>query len=94
MSTKRTYVPRNSFVLCRLVARGTTDGGLVIPDSEKGGKDVYIISVGEEVKGLKEGDQVMVVGNAGEINCYPLPLDNTLFVVKSEFIALVVNKEE
>ena len=92
--SKRTYTPRNSFVLCRLVARGTTDGGLVIPESDKGGKDVFIEKVGEDVKGLKEGDQVMVVGNAGEVNCYPLPLDSTLFVVKEEFVALVVNKEE
>lgn len=93
--SKRTYIPRNSFVLCRLVARGTTDGGLVIPESDKGGKDVYIEALGSDIlnQGLKVGDQVMVVGNAGEVNCYPLPLDSNFFVVSEKYIALIVKQE-
>lgn len=89
MSQNR-YVPRNNFVIVRLINIGRTRDGIIIPDVAKEGKELRVVAVGPKVESLKEGDSVLMSQHA---DTFPLPNESDLFAVKEETIAVVISED-
>lgn len=61
---------RNNFVLLKGTTKTTTQSGIVLPGAKSDNierkryvKSVEVLEVGDEVKDLKKGDQVVVLGD-------------------------------
>ena len=86
---KPTYIPRNDYVLLRLVSRDTVRG-IAMPESSAQGKKWLVESFGPDVVGLKVGQEALPLGQLGE-DIAALPSDPTLFLTKQSNIPVVVS---
>lgn len=84
------YLPRNDFVLVRLINVGKV-GSLVVSDFAKEGKKLEVVAIGPHVKNLEEGDSVLIKESK---EAFPLPNERDLFCVKEEDVAMVVKEVE
>lgn len=82
-----TYEPRNDFVLFRM--SGREHKGLVMPDQTQVGKVRSVLAVGPDVKGLNQGDEILVIGQVGQ-DVVQLPNEVDLFLTKQSNVAIVV----
>jgi hypothetical protein len=85
------YIPRNDFVLYRIVDRGQVRG-VHIPQISAQGKDIVIVAVGPEVKDLQPGDKVFAVGTKGQ-DVIELPNEQHLYLSRQANIVLVVKDD-
>ena len=89
-----TYLPRNDFVLFRIVNKRVVRG-LLMPDASAQGQERVVVAVGPKVENLNVGDKVLVIGVVGQ-DTVPLPSDPSLYLTRESNIALVEtdDKEE
>ncbi len=66
----------------------------MLPQQSVQGKQFYVEAMGEKVKNLAVGDRVQMVTYQGKGDFFPLPNDNSLLIIREEYIALVYPKEE
>jgi hypothetical protein len=88
---KSKYVPRNDYVVCRLIDLGKSSLGIVIPSISRQGKEMRVVSIGSKVEGLKVNDSVLI---SASTDTFPLPDEKDLFAVKQEAIAVVISDEK
>lgn len=88
MSTKK-YLPRNDFVLVRIINLGKSEKGILMPDGSQIGKKLVVEAIGPDIMDLKVGDSVLMSQSS---DTFPLPGHNDLFAVKQEAIAMVVDE--
>ena len=84
----KNHFPRNDYVLLRRVVHGQTPSGIAVGDTTLEGIDHVVVSYGDKVKNLKEGDKVLIVGQHGLDYAF-LPNDRELFVTKEQNVVLV-----
>ncbi len=75
------YVPRGDYVLVQLIDVTLSTGGVALPSISADAKSFYVVSCGPDVKDLKEGDQVQMIGTIGE-DIARLPREKGLFITK------------
>ena len=92
MIDKIVYKPRGDFVLYESVNRGHVRG-LAMPDQAAEGKDLIVVAVGPDVKDLKPGDRVLVIGTAGE-TVVRVPETRYLLTRQSNVIIVIEREEE
>lgn len=88
------YSPRNDFVLIRREVDATSKGGIGLPQSSREGQKFIVVTFGPEVGDLRTGDRVVICASAGEGFAYDVPREKDLFLVKQEFLGLVIGEEE
>ena len=84
------FVPRNDFVLFRLVDRQMVRG-VYVPQVSAQGKERVIEAIGPKVEDLKVGDKVFVIGEVG-VDVVALPNDKDLYLTKQINVVLVVEE--
>ncbi len=84
------FIPRNDFVLFRLVDRQMVRG-VYVPQISAQGKERIIEAIGPKVEDLKVGDKVFVIGQMGE-DVVALPNDKDLFLTKQTNVVLIVEE--
>lgn len=87
------YQPRNDFVLIKVTARDKSAHGVVLPQVSMEAKDYMVVSFGSDVKGLKAGDRVLLIGQLG-MQYFPVPREQDLILIKQEGVALVIAEDE
>jgi co-chaperonin GroES (HSP10) len=85
------YIPRNDFVLIRMVKRQVTALGVALPDKSRESTDLFIQAVGPDVTDLEIGDQVLAIGTPGE-DLVLLPREKDLVMTKQANILCVVKE--
>lgn len=88
---KSKYVPRNDYVVVRLIDLGKTLTGIVVPSISKEAKELRVVAIGPKVDGLKINDSVLMLQS---LDTFPLPNEKDLFAVKQEAIAVVITDQE
>jgi len=91
------YLPRNDFVLFRLVNVGLSAGGVVIPDVSRQGKERIVVAMGPDVEDLKIGDRILVIGEVGhDVVELPATMKDAkgLFLTKQQNVVLVCQDVE
>lgn len=91
MSNK--YIPRNDFVLIRIVEVDKSEGGVVLPSMSQQSKSYRVVAFGPKVTDLKVGDEVQMMGAVGE-DIALLPREKGLCVTKEQNIIYVIQPEE
>lgn len=86
------YAPRNDFVLFRLIDKGRV-GSIMTPQKSAQGKERIIVAVGPDVKDIKPGDSVFVIGVVGQ-DVVILPNEIDLYLTRQANVVLVVNVED
>lgn len=85
------YLPRNDFVIIRRQKRAIVRG-LLMPEQSAEGVDFFVYAVGPDVKDIKPGDQVMIMGQMGKDEMYPVPGEPQLVVVQQRVITYTIRK--
>jgi len=83
------YVPRNDFVVVRLIDLGKSAAGVIIPSISREGKEMRVVAIGDKVENLKIGDSVLI---SQSVDTFPLPNEKDLFAVKQDCIAVVISE--
>jgi len=65
--------------------------GLAMPDISNVGKQFVVESVGPKVEGLKEGDEVMILGQKGQ-EYADLPGEPDLLVIDARLVPYVIHR--
>ena len=86
------FTPRNDFVIFERVKRGQTPSGIIMPDRSLEGIDHIVRYIGPDVKDLKPGDKVMVMGGPGQ-DYGQLPNLKNFFLTKQANVAYVYEFE-
>lgn len=82
------YIPRNDFVLIRIIQLDESPGGIVLPQISLEGKQYVVEAIGPKVEDLQIGDRVLMIGTAGEDYGY-VPNRMDLLVIKQANIVIV-----
>lgn len=86
-------IPRNGYVIFRRIQVGHTPSGILTPDASIEGVTHVVEAVGPDVKDLKVGDKILVIGvhkqDYGE-----LPNLKNLFLTPQANVALVYGDDE
>ena len=90
--SKLVYKPRGDFILYESVNRGQLRG-IAMPDQATEGKDLFVVAVGPDVKDLKPGDQVLVIGTPGE-TVSRVPGTNYLLTRQANAVIVIEREEE
>lgn len=91
MSNK--YVPRNDFVILRLVDGNASKGGVALPETSREGHKWYVVAFGPNVSGMEVGDRVLVIGTLGQ-DVILLPAERKLFTTKEANVLLVIKEDQ
>jgi hypothetical protein len=86
-----TYQPRNDFVICKVVPRGKSQGGIAIPEIGAAGMSTFVVAVGPQVQDLKPGDEILVATSSGV--GYDVADVKDHFATKQEFITCVLRND-
>lgn len=86
------YIPRNDFVVFKLIDKGKLRG-INIPQISSQGKERVIVSVGPKVENLKPGDRVFAIGTVGE-DVVMIPTEQDLYLTRESNIVLIVKEDE
>lgn len=93
--TEKNYVPRNDFVLLRVVKTKPPIGELHFPDGSSESKKMIVVAVGpavrDSVSRLEAGDEVLALGNMN-VNYFEVPHARDLIVIKQEHVVLVMGE--
>ena len=89
--SKVVYKPRNDFVVFRAAKYGKV-GKVVMPDVATDDERYYVVAAGPDVKGLEEGDEVLVMVKEG--TCTRLPGTRDLLLSREVNVALVIERPE
>ena len=82
------FQPRNDWVLIRIVEVGVTEQGIAMPASAIEGKEFHVIAAGPDVKDLKPGNKVLMIGQ-DRVNYFKVPASKDLIVIREEHVVLV-----
>jgi hypothetical protein len=86
------YIPRNDFVLFRLVDKGIVRG-IVVPQISAQGKERIVEAIGPDVKDLHVGDKVYVIGSMNE-DLVSLPNEPDLYLTKQSNVVVIVQEDD
>lgn len=94
LAAKR-YTLRHDLVLLRIIDAGKV-GGVIVPERSEQGKDYRVIGVGPEVKDLRPGMSVYIMGRKGFewdlLPSVPPECGAGLFILKEVNVPLIENK--
>ena len=87
----KVYKPRNDFVIWRLVDKGMV-GKLHVPEASAQGKERIVVAVGPDIKDLKVGDKIYVIGQVGA-DVIGMPDESNLYICKQANVILIVEED-
>lgn len=80
------YLPRNDFVVFTVIDHGKV-GNIITPQKSAQGKERIIVAVGPDVKDLKPGDSVYIIGTLGQ-DTIALPDEPNLYLTRQSNVIL------
>lgn len=83
---------RGDWVLLRIVQAGISKGGVALPETAAENQKSVVVSVGDQVKHLKAGDEVKAFGTRG-VDFFEIPRVPDHVICKDKNVALVVEEE-
>lgn len=87
------FQPRGEFILFTVVDKGKIAGTTMhAPQSSSVGKAHYIEAVGEDVKGLKPGDRVCIIGSKQSETWIPLPDAPDLYMTRQSNAVVIITE--
>lgn len=90
--SKKTYTPRNDFVVFSMTDNQVLKG-LVMPQTSEESKVRHVVAIGPKVKDLNIGDEVLVAGQVGS-DVVSLPGEKGLYLTREQNVILIVQREE
>jgi hypothetical protein len=85
------FTPRGPYCVIRVSYRETNQAGIAVSQASAEGRQYHVESIGPDVKDLKVGDRVLMVGKKNE-EYWDIPAHNGLLLVKESVISLVVTE--
>lgn len=89
ITDKVNFKCRNDCVLVRIVDKGKTDDGILLPEISVQGKEFIIVSKGSKVEDLEVGDKVLLTGLKNS-TYFELPMCRDLILARECDVVLVV----
>ena len=85
------YEARDNFTIIRTEKYTGKHHGLEMPETAAESTRFFVVSAGDKIDTLHEGDEVMIMGKLGEEYVY-VPGERDLLVIDSRFVPYIIHR--